>query len=79
MRPTADVRLQLTVNGERVSLQVDPRTSLLDLLHEHLHLIGTKKGCEIVLIGVAPAIANAVFNATGKRMRGLPILPEARL
>ncbi|RAU81856.1 xanthine dehydrogenase family protein molybdopterin-binding subunit [Pontibacter arcticus] len=37
---------------------------------------GTKGIGEIAIIGVAPAIANAVFNATGKRIRELPITPD---
>ncbi len=37
--------MQITVNGQRHELEVDIRTSLLDLLREHLHLTGTKKGC----------------------------------
>jgi xanthine dehydrogenase YagT iron-sulfur-binding subunit len=36
----------LRVNGEAHSLDVDPRTSLLDALREHLHLTGSKKGCD---------------------------------
>jgi xanthine dehydrogenase YagT iron-sulfur-binding subunit len=36
----------LQVNGVRQTLDVDPRTSLLDLLREHLDLTGTKKGCD---------------------------------
>ncbi len=40
------VPLELEVNGERVALQVDPRTALLDLLREHLDLTGAKKGCD---------------------------------
>jgi len=36
----------LTVNGERRELEVDNRTTLLDALREHLHLTGTKKGCD---------------------------------
>jgi xanthine dehydrogenase YagT iron-sulfur-binding subunit len=39
-----DVVLQ--VNGERLSLTVDTRTSLLDALREYAGLTGTKKGCD---------------------------------
>ena len=38
--------------------------------------VGSKGLGEIAIIGVAPAIANAVFNATGKRVRALPITPD---
>ncbi|MDX2681706.1 xanthine dehydrogenase family protein molybdopterin-binding subunit [Streptomyces sp. NY05-11A] len=41
--------------------------------------IGVKGLGELVMIGVAPAIANAVFNATGRRIRELPITAEALL
>lgn len=37
--------MSLTVNGATVAPPEDPRVSLLDLLREHLHLFGTKKGC----------------------------------
>src|SRR5579885_3156025 len=36
----------LTINGEPYSLELDTRTSLLDLLREELGLTGTKKGCD---------------------------------
>jgi xanthine dehydrogenase YagT iron-sulfur-binding subunit len=36
----------LTVNGTRHELRLDPRTTLLDALREHLDLTGTKKGCD---------------------------------
>ena len=42
--PTMPVRFK--VNGERRNLSLDPRTTLLDALREHLHLTGTKKGCD---------------------------------
>ncbi|HUD92605.1 aldehyde dehydrogenase iron-sulfur subunit PaoA [Sphingobium sp.] len=38
--------VELIVNGREVHLQLDPRTTLLDALREHLHLTGTKKGCD---------------------------------
>ena len=40
---------------------------------------GIKGLGEIGIIGVAAAVANAVFNATGTRVRDLPIRPEAML
>jgi len=42
--PSASV--SLTVNGHRQRLELDTRTTLLDALREHLHLTGTKKGCD---------------------------------
>lgn len=44
-RPGA-MPLRLRVNGEEHLLAVDPRTTLLDALREHLQLVGTKKGCD---------------------------------
>jgi xanthine dehydrogenase YagT iron-sulfur-binding subunit len=40
------VGVQLTINKERRVLQIDPRTTLLDALREHLALTGSKKGCD---------------------------------
>src|SRR5262245_31003221 len=40
------VSVNLTVNGTRHALKLDPRTTLLDLLRERLDLTGTKKGCD---------------------------------
>ena len=44
-QPLPVVDLSFTLNGSRQSIQVEPRTSLLDLLREHLGLAGTRKGC----------------------------------
>lgn len=41
-----------------------------------LNPIGAKGMGEIATIGVAAAVANAVYNATGKRVRDLPITPD---
>jgi xanthine dehydrogenase YagT iron-sulfur-binding subunit len=37
--------MPITINDRLVPAPADPRVSLLDLLREHLHLSGTKKGC----------------------------------
>jgi xanthine dehydrogenase YagT iron-sulfur-binding subunit len=42
----ATVSVSLTVNGARHTLALDPRSTLLDVLREHLDLTGTKKGCD---------------------------------
>ncbi|WP_159996358.1 aldehyde dehydrogenase iron-sulfur subunit PaoA [Roseomonas sp. 18066] len=39
-------RVTLRVNGQAHPLALDTRTTLLDALREHLHLTGTKKGCD---------------------------------
>jgi xanthine dehydrogenase YagT iron-sulfur-binding subunit len=40
------VEMTLRINGHAFTLLLDPRTSLLDALREHLDLTGTKKGCD---------------------------------
>ena len=40
------VSVSLVVNRQSYALSLDPRTTLLDLLREHLDLTGTKKGCD---------------------------------
>jgi xanthine dehydrogenase YagT iron-sulfur-binding subunit len=44
--PQTAVSFDLTVNGRIRHLTIDPRTTLLDALREHLGLTGAKKGCD---------------------------------
>jgi len=44
--PAGTVPITLNVNGQSHSLNLDPRTTLLDCLRENLNLPGTKKGCD---------------------------------
>ncbi|MDB6090107.1 MAG: aldehyde dehydrogenase iron-sulfur subunit, partial [Gammaproteobacteria bacterium] len=59
-KPTAVAvsRIALTVNGQPHPLEIDPRTSLLDALREHLHLTGTKKGCDHGQCGACTVLIN---------------------
>jgi xanthine dehydrogenase YagT iron-sulfur-binding subunit len=52
------LRVALTVNGKQHELELDTRTSLLDVLREHLRLIGTKKGCDHGQCGACTVLAN---------------------
>ncbi|WP_082640248.1 MULTISPECIES: 2Fe-2S iron-sulfur cluster-binding protein [Aureimonas] len=50
--------MRLNVNGADHELDLDPRTSLLDALREHLALTGTKKGCDHGQCGACTILVN---------------------
>jgi len=53
----------LRVNGTEHRLSLDPRTTLLDALREHLHLTGSKKGCGLGQCGACTVLMD------GKRVK----------
>lgn len=48
----------LTINGQRHELHLEPRVTLLDLLRERLHLVGSKKGCDHGQCGACTVLAD---------------------
>src|SRR5437762_1073175 len=60
--PTA-LDVVLRVNGTERRLTLDPRTTLLDALREHLHLTGSKKGCGLGQCGACTVLMD------GKRLK----------
>ncbi len=53
-----NVPLSVEINGSAHSLDIDPRTTLLDLLRENLHMTGTKKGCDYGQCGACTVHVN---------------------
>ena len=52
------VPVRFTLNGKPVSLDLDPRVTLLDALRDRLHLTGTKKGCDQGQCGACTVIVD---------------------
>ncbi len=58
MKVLPTYKVAMTVNGKPHRLTLDPRMTLLDALREHLHLTGTKKGCDHGQCGACTIIVN---------------------
>jgi xanthine dehydrogenase YagT iron-sulfur-binding subunit len=58
LSPAGKVLVNLRVNGTDYPLEVEPRTSLLDALREHLGLTGSKKGCNQGACGACTLLAD---------------------
>ncbi|MGI8679344.1 MAG: 2Fe-2S iron-sulfur cluster-binding protein [Jatrophihabitans sp.] len=66
--PAATYSVSLTINGEPHTLDLDPRTTVLDALREHLHLTGAKKGCDRGQCGACTVLVD------GRRMNSCLLL-----
>jgi carbon-monoxide dehydrogenase small subunit len=53
-----NIKVNFVINGQQRKIEIPPNISLLDLLRDHLGLMGTKKGCEIGECGACTVIVN---------------------
>ncbi len=65
MESTYETRVTVTVNGLPHPVQVDNRTSVLDLLRERLGRTGTKKGCDHGRCGACGCPSNLLSGSSG--------------
>ncbi len=56
--PTRMIDVELKINGTLHKLRLDPRTTVLDLLREHLQLTGSKNGCDHGQCGACTVLIN---------------------
>ena len=52
----SSILLETTINGSAVSLEIEPRTILLDLLRDRLGMTGTKRSCDTQVCGACTVL-----------------------
>lgn len=71
-QPAETIAIELSINGAKRRFQIEPWTTLLDLLREQEHLTGTKKGCDHGQCGACTVLVD------GKRINSCLALAVAK-
>ena len=74
---TPQIAIELTVNGQAVSATIEPRTTLLDFIRDHLGLTGAKRSCDLQVCGACTVLIDGkpvsscctvAYEANGKQV-----------
>ncbi|MBA3415049.1 MAG: (2Fe-2S)-binding protein [Chloroflexia bacterium] len=81
------IALRMTVNGEPVELEIEPRTLLLQVLRDRLGLTGVKLSCDVQVCGVCTVLVDGVpvsscstlaYEAAGKAVETIEGMARGR-
>jgi hypothetical protein len=82
-------KVNLSINGKKYALDLDPRVTLLDALRERLQLTGSKKGCDhgqcgactvlVTMLQFTPIHRNSISISSTNLIRTCPISAHAAL
>jgi carbon-monoxide dehydrogenase small subunit len=54
------IRVEMTLNGNKTAVEIEPRDMLIDVLRDRLHLKGTKRSCDVQVCGACTVLVDGL-------------------